>query len=178
MARREDDALSWDGDDDPTLDVRATDAATPVAPDAPLESAPTALPAGYAAVGRGSAERDAPAPIPETVDETGEETVDEPERAPIGNAALVSVGVLGGIYLLLAVGWLLGGARLQLIAQLFLDPIAFQVTLWLAVLAAPIWFVTVLVLTRRSRAWIRFALLALGAVLLVPWPFILAGAAL
>ncbi|MBN9200222.1 MAG: hypothetical protein J0H70_02380, partial [Microbacterium chocolatum] len=30
-----------------------------------------------------------------------------------GNAALIAVGVLGGVYLLYAIGWLLGGLRLQ-----------------------------------------------------------------
>lgn len=178
MARRDDDALSWDGDDDPTLDVgtdaapgRQAETSAPVEP-APIETvhSAAALPAGYSAVGKGA-------------DEVGriesDGTVIAPGGpAPMGNTTLVSLGVLGGVYLLLTVGWLLGGAKLNLIAQLFLDPIAFQITLWLAVLAPPIWFVTVLLLTRGRRAWIRFALLAVGAIVLVPWPFVLSGAAL
>jgi hypothetical protein len=96
----------------------------------------------------------------------------------MGNAALVGIGILSGVYLLLTVGWLLGAGRLQFVASLFLDPIAFQITLWLAVLALPLWFVTVVWLTRTTRAWVRFSLLIAGAVLLVPWPFVLAGAAL
>jgi hypothetical protein len=158
-----DDALAWDGDEDPTLAVGTP---PPAAPGTARDAEPVALPDGYTAVGKGSRKvgrLDAPAPT---------------ERAPMGNATLISLGVLGGIYLLYAIGWLIGGGRLSLIAALFLDAIAFQVTLWLAVLAPPIWFVTVLTFTRTARPWIRFTLLAVGAVLLVPWPFVLAGAAL
>ena len=50
-AGRDDDALTWDGDDDPTLDVGAA---------APGESPP--LPAGWNAVGKGSETLDAAGP--------------------------------------------------------------------------------------------------------------------
>jgi hypothetical protein len=33
----------------------------------------------------------------------------------------------------------------------------------------------VLVLTRGRRAWLRMLLLAMGAVVLLPWPFLLVG---
>jgi hypothetical protein len=39
-----------------------------------------------------------------------------------------------------------------------------------------VWFVTVFALTRRSRAWVRLTWLIAGAVLLLPWPFIMLGA--
>jgi hypothetical protein len=91
------------------------------------------------------------------------------------NVTLVSLGVLGGIYLLLAVGWFIGGARLQFVAQLFLDPAGYLVAWAIAVLAPAIWFVTVLVLTRGRRAWLRMVLLAVGAIALLPWPFLLVG---
>ncbi|MBD7956662.1 DNA polymerase III subunit gamma/tau [Microbacterium sp. Sa4CUA7] len=161
MARPDDDALSWDGDDDPTL--AAAPAATP-------------LPTGYRAVGRGS-ERLGETRQADAADETP--ALNEPTGpAPMGNAALVGVGVFTGIYLLLSLGWVLGAGRLQLVAQLFLDPVAYQVTMWLAVLAPPLWFGTVWLLTRRSKLWLRLVLLAAGAVLLVPWPFVLSGASL
>ncbi|MCR2784580.1 MULTISPECIES: DNA polymerase III subunit gamma/tau [unclassified Microbacterium] len=165
MARPDDDALTWDGDDDPTL-------AGNTGPAAPL-------PAGYRAVGKGSERLDHPphtdaaADRPATESETA---ADAP--APLGNAALVGIGVFAGVYLLFCLGWLLGARNLQLVAQLFLDPIAFQVTLWLAVAAPPLWFATVFLLTRSARVWVRLTLLAAGAVLLVPWPFVLSGASL
>jgi hypothetical protein len=93
----------------------------------------------------------------------------------MGNAALVGIGIFAGVYLLLTLGWILGAARLQLVAQLFLEPVAFQITLWLAVIALPLWFATVFWLTSGKRSWLRFTLLAAGALLLIPWPFIRAG---
>ncbi|MCR2793014.1 DNA polymerase III subunit gamma/tau [Microbacterium sp. zg.Y625] len=162
MARPDDDALAWEGDDDPTLAVNPA-AATP-------------LPEGYRAVGRGSDSLAQPGAADSSADVS---LIDDAERAPgMSNAALVGVGVFAGVYLLLSLGWLLGAGRLQLLAQLFLDPVAFQVTMWMAVLAPPIWFATVFLLTRSSRTWVRLSLLAAGAVLLVPWPFVLAGVTL
>ncbi|WP_243074684.1 DNA polymerase III subunit gamma/tau [Microbacterium sp. SS28] len=174
---RDDDALSWDGDDDPTLDIGATASVAAdetAGTDAAAPATTSALPEGYTAVGKGS-EDVGPASEPETQPAAAESTT---ERQAMGNAALVGIGILAGVYLLLSIGWLLGAARLQLVAQLFLEPAAFQVTLWLAVLALPLWFVTVLWFTRGGRAWVRFVLLIAGAVLLIPWPFVLAGAAL
>ncbi len=162
MARPDDDALAWEGDDDPTLAVNP--------------AAATSLPEGYRAVGRGSENLGRADGAEGTVDQP---SVDGPEPDPgMSNAALVGVGVFAGVYLLLSLGWLLGAGRLQLLAQLFLDPVAFQVTMWMAVLAPPIWFATVFLLTRASRTWVRLTLLAAGAVLLVPWPFVLAGVTL
>jgi hypothetical protein len=163
-----DDALAWDGDDDPTLDV-GTEPTAPPPPTVP-DAANAALPDGYTAVGKGSHEVG-------RVEADGTVTMPA-DRAPMGNATLISLGVLGGVYLLYAIGWLIGANRLSLIASLFLDPVAFQVTLWLAVLAPPIWFASVMMLTHTARPWIRFTLLAVGVVVLVPWPFVLAGAAL
>ena len=163
---RDDDALTW-GDDDPTLDVGNVQAA------APRETERTTLPQGYTAVGRGS-ERVSDA------DDAHDDNDDAPARempAQIGNVALVSLGVLGGIYLLYTLGWFIGGTRLQAIAPLLLvSPAAYVPAFWLAVLAPAIWFATTLLLTRRSATWVRFVWLAAGALLLVPWPFIMIGA--
>ena len=46
----------------------------------------------------------------------------------------------------------------------------------LATLAAPIWFITSVYLTQGARFWKRFVALLGGAVLLVPWPFLMLGA--
>jgi len=176
--RRDDDALSWDGDDDPTLDVGETPAASDEPERRSTDAAPAAdsdtavLPNGYTAVGKGSEEVRRPEPS------AGHDAEDDGSRPSLSSAALIGLGIFAGVYLLLTVGWLLGAGRLQLVAQLFLDPIAFQITLWLAVAALPLWFLTVLWLTRTSASWMRFALLGAGAVLLIPWPFVLSGAAL
>lgn len=154
---RDDDALSWGGDDDPTLDTGSDrDAVAP------------ALPKGFDAVGRGS----------ETVGRLRSDgSVSMPdEPAPMGNAMLITLGVFGGVYLLFAIGWLIGGLRLQSAALFVVSPAAYIPTFILAVLAAPVWFVTVLVTTRTKPAWLRTVWLLAGAALLVPWPFAMVGA--
>lgn len=150
MVSRDDDALSWDGDDDPTL----------------VGAAPPAAPARVP--------RDAVA-TPDA--DAGETPPDPDDSAPatLSNAGLIAVGVFGGIYLLLAVGWFIGGSRLQLIAQLFVDPAAHTAAWILATLAPVLWYATILLLTRTRPAWLRFALLVVGAVVLVPWPFLMVG---
>ncbi|KAF2415256.1 DNA polymerase III subunit gamma/tau [Microbacterium sp. B35-04] len=179
---RDDDALTWDGDDDPTLDVGAA-AGTDVAPEhaapAPAPASGQGLPKGYTAVGKGSdtlgsAAAPRAASVEEPVPADGDTIVTE--RRHLGNGALVALGVLGGVYALYAVGWIIGGLRLQGRAQYLVLDVMYQGSLWLAVLAPVLWFVTTLLLTRRSRAWVRFAWLAVGAVLLLPWPFVMIGA--
>lgn len=105
----------------------------------------------------------------------------EPEAGPTparasGNAALIALGVLGGVYLLYTIGWIVGGLRLQDSAMFLVSPAAYVPALWLAVCAPAIWFGSVLVLARKAGAWVRWLWLALGVVLLLPWPFVMIGA--
>lgn len=168
---RDDDALSW-GDDDPTLDAGPT------------------LPPGYVAVGKGS-EAIAPkqataadaasssrtnAAVSAPGDERGDADTETAPAAGLSNAALIILGVFGGVYALESIGWIIGGLRLQQYAEFLVAPLAYQVSLWLAVLTPLIWFVTVLFLTRGGRSWVRVLLLAAGALLVLPWPFIMVGA--
>ena len=178
-AGRDDDALTWDGDDDPTLDVGASEAAEPV--DAvPLAPEKTSLPEGWSAVGNGSDSVGAASdPVSGEAGLRGSlesDAAGPPSREPIGNASLIALGVIGGFSVLYAVGWLIGGLRLQDTAQFLVAPMAYQVSLWLAVLAPILWFLTVYLLTTASRAWVRFAWLVGGVLLLIPWPFIMVGA--
>lgn len=177
---RDDDALNWDGDDDPTLVSSGPEpvaleplASEPVAvdvhEDVAMDAEPPSLPEGWNAVGRGS----------ETViDETAVESAPVPHAVASGttNVALIATGVLAGVYLLYAIGWLIGGLRLQGRAMYLVTDVMYQGSLWLAALAPVVWFATVLFTTRRSHPWVRYVWLAAGAVLLVPWPFIMIGA--
>jgi hypothetical protein len=166
---RDDDALTWDGDDDPTL------AAAPPRSDAEdADAGQLTLPDGYTAVGRGSDRLERPAPDAHAP--ASETAARASDAGSSGNVALVALGVLGGIYLLFTVGWIIGGIRLDPVAVLLVSPAASVPALWLAILAPALWFVTVFLLTRRSPVWLRFALLAAGVLLLVPWPFIMLGA--
>ena len=94
----------------------------------------------------------------------------------MGNATLITLGVLGGFYLLFTIGWIIGGFRLQGRAEYLVTDVMFQGSFWLAVLAPALWFGTVFLLTRGSAGWVRIVWLVAGAILLVPWPFIMVGA--
>ena len=85
-------------------------------------------------------------------------------------------GCSGGIFLLYAIGWLIGGLRLQGLRTYLVTDVMYIGSLWLATLAPLIWFATVWLMTRRSATWVRFAWLAAGLLLLLPWPFVLLGA--
>lgn len=164
--QRDDDALSWGGDDDPTLDVGA--------PRHAAQKPPTGLPDGYTAVGRGS-ERLTPDATPAHDDADG--GAPHGVGLQVSNAALVAYGIVGGIYLLFTIGWVVGGLRLQTVAPaLLVSPAAYVPFFWLAVLAPAIWFGATMLLTRTSAVWLRFVWLVAGIVLLVPWPFIMIGA--
>ncbi|MGP3536035.1 DNA polymerase III subunit gamma/tau [Microbacterium sp. RD1] len=158
---RDDDALSWDGDEDPTLDGGRARPATP-------ESSPSEpLPKGFTPVGRGSrAARAAQTAADEAVEPT-----------PLGNVALVALGMIAAALLLFAVGWLIVSLRLQAVQGNLPVPAPTLVGITLAAAAAPlVWFVTVYALTRHARTWVRFVWLLAGVVLLVPWPFLATGA--
>ncbi|MFD5214660.1 hypothetical protein [Microbacterium sp. NPDC058345] len=163
----DDDALSWDGDQD-RHDAH--------------------LPKGWRAVGKGSDQvahdaADAPAPAsssePTAAHPDGaDERVRPGDEGPdgLGSAALLALGVLGGVYLLYTVGWIVGGLRLRSLAPLIVSEAMYLPWFVLAVGAPALWFLTTWVCTRRSPTWVRMALLAAGAVLLIPWPFVTMGA--
>jgi hypothetical protein len=168
MARPDDDALSWAGDeDDPTLDPGAPEGAAPA-------SRPADAPEPAAAPPEPAVE---PEPEQRPADET---TTGEPEPAPrrLGDAALVTLGVLGGVYLLWTVGWLLGAMRLRALIQMQPDAVVdpmFHGSMVLGILAPAIWFGGAWFLTRGRPAWLRIAALLVGVVVLVPWPFVMVG---
>ncbi|WP_150957375.1 DNA polymerase III subunit gamma/tau [Microbacterium testaceum] len=169
---RDDDALSWGGDDDPTLDVGEKHAATPpasaereeeAAPIEPLQPAATPVTRH-------------PEPSPSesiAVDES--EDPDAAHAAPLGNVGLVGIGMVAATFLLFAIGWLLAGLRLNGLGLPIPSVTVIALTIG-AALAPLVWFVAVLALTRSWRTWQRFLLLIVGIVLLVPWPFLSLGA--
>jgi hypothetical protein len=147
----DDDALRWEGDDDPTL-------------------AP-----GWKAVGNA-------VPATEAVD-TGTDAAggrseaaaggrSEADAAPqTGSVELVVLGVLGGVYLLYAVGWLIVAVGTPPPGVSIVGDAMYAFGLWLAVFAPALWYGLVLLTTKRSRP--RLAWLVLGAIVLVPLPFVL-----
>lgn len=157
MTSDADDALSWEGDED-----RPPEKSPGAAADAP------ALARGWRAVGKDS----------ETVGRSeADGTITAPdEPKPLSTPMLLLVGIVGGVYLLYTVGWIIGGLNLQMSALFLVSAVMYQVGVWAAVLAPALWFAAVWVLTRRTAAWVRVLGLLAGAVLLVPWPFVMTGA--
>jgi hypothetical protein len=169
---RDDDALSWAGENDPTL----------------IPGAGTDLPEGWTraqaetlSTAPGAGHRSSPAdhdPEPTspavTADHTGAAgrtgTAEQTDQA--SPLTLVTMGVLGGVYLLYTVGWFIGASRIGVPAS---DPVAqfmFSLGAWLAVASPVVWFgVTFWLTVSRPRA--RILWLLAGAVLLAPLPVVI-----
>lgn len=175
MARRDEDALSWEGDDDPTLDTGGSTPGTPARSESPVVSGSNpGVPVSPQPAAPASTIPPQPAtPVQPTV---ASPTPTKAESEPLGTVSLVSIGVLGGVYLLFAIGWLVGGLRLQGRYQVLVTDAMYQGALWLATAAPLIWFATTLFATRKTRAWVRWLWLAFGVLLLIPWPFLMIGA--
>jgi hypothetical protein len=153
MTSDSDDALSWDGDEQNTPPA-------------------SALPAGWNAVGKGSEG------VGRVADDSvaAEDAAADPEESePLSTAMLLVLGVVGGVYLLYSIGWVVGGLRLKPLANFFVADAMFLPWFVLAIAAPALWFLATWVLTRGRAAWIRICLLLLGVVLLVPWPFVTVG---
>ena len=111
-----------------------------------------------------------------TIEDDGTVTpapVDEP--VGLSTPMLLLVGVVGGVYLLYTIGWIVGGLRLQPLASFLVSDVMFLPWFVLAIAAPALWFLASWVLTRGRAAWIRVAVLLAGVVLLVPWPFVTVG---
>ena len=168
---RDDDALGWAGDDDPTLvsggpaavertsasatDAQATGASTTDLPADRDSSTPdTDLPDGWAVTGSPGGYVDAPE-----------------EPASLSSPALIGMGILAGVYLLYTIGWFIGVGRLTSGLTDPLGQFMFSLGTWLAVAAPAVWFASSYWLT-RGKPRLRWTWLILGAVLLAPLPFI------
>ncbi|WP_226533371.1 hypothetical protein [Microbacterium paraoxydans] len=150
MTSDSDDALTWDGDE----------ASAPKEP---------ALPHGWNAVGKGS--RDVG-----TIEGDGSITPARlEEQAGLSTPMLLTLGIVGGVYLLYTIGWIVGGLRLQPLASFLVADMMFLPWFVLAIAAPALWFLASWVLTRGRASWIRVAVLLAGVVLLVPWPFVTVG---
>jgi len=157
---RDDDALGWAGDDDPTLVSGST--TTPERTDAP----------GAAAAGPGAAEPASDLPAGWEVTGSPGGYVDAPEgKAPLSSPALVGLGILGGVYLLYTIGWFIGVSRLTNPPADVLTEFMFSLGTWLAIAAPAVWFASAYWLT-RGKPRRRWTWLILGVVLLAPLPFI------
>lgn len=90
------------------------------------------------------------------------------------SAITAATGLLGGVYLAFTIGWILSIDTLPLTGATLLIEVLYQFGEFLAIIAGALWFGTVMALTRGGRPAARLGWLALGTLVLVPWPLILA----
>ncbi|MBG6240015.1 hypothetical protein IWX78_003006 [Mycetocola sp. CAN_C7] len=96
----------------------------------------------------------------------------------MSSVALVTFGILAGIYLLYTIGWLIAVQRNSVAPTDVVGAAMHTVGLAFAVLAPALWIGATFWLTRASRSLRpRFVILLAGVVVLAPWPFIVAGGA-
>lgn len=95
-------------------------------------------------------------------------------KEPASRALLVGYGIIGGIFLLYLIGWIIGTVRHDQpdTGDGALAAIAGAISVGLAIVSPVLWFGGVFLLTRHSRTVVKLAWQALGVVLLVPWIFV------
>ncbi|WP_213814167.1 hypothetical protein [Glaciihabitans sp. dw_435] len=106
------------------------------------------------------------------------DTVDEDDEsdtaaAPMNSFVLLVIGILSGVYLLYTIGWVVTLQRATDILPSALDQFMAQLRLYLAIVAPAAWLGAALLLTRGRRSVVRILALLLGALVLVPWSFVL-----
>lgn len=173
--QRDDDALSWAGDDDPTLDPSG---AREIAdqPGEPAEALELQDPIPVAPAPTPEAEHVATKPTASRSPEpasTPDVAAGPLEREQMSSAMLVTLGIFGGVFLLYSVGWLISAFRPDAaVPDDTVGAFMFNVGQGLAVAAGPVWMAATLWLTRGSKPYVRIAMLALGVLLVLPWPFL------
>jgi len=84
-----------------------------------------------------------------------------------------ATGLLAGVYLAYSVGWILSIGTLPLTGATVLIEVMYQFGEFLAIIACALWFGTVMALTRGGRPAVRIGWLALGTLVLIPWPLLI-----
>lgn len=122
----------------------------------------------------GDEERGRDAPNLRGSEPSAEVLVDDEEPPAPGargrTAATVSFALP---YLLYAVGWIFAVQNLSSGSMSLASEVLWQFGEFLTILAVPLWFATVLTLTRDNPPLVRVGWLSLGLGVLIPWPFVL-----
>lgn len=93
--------------------------------------------------------------------------------APTGSGSLVGMGVVGAVYLLYTVAWLITASTEYVSGTDTVLTVAVDVMRILAIVAPAAWFTVTLWVGAHSRTRTRLLWLLLGLVVLVPWPFVM-----
>lgn len=124
-------------------------------------------------------------PEPETVGQAGDAdpafaaattdaAADAPAGAPLPAPGLrLLTALFALVYVLWSVGWIIGVGLLPISGPALLIEVLYQFSEFLAIIASALWFATTVSLTREGRALHRIGWLALGTLVLLPWPFVL-----
>ena len=165
-ADRREEALDWGDPDDPSWVDPGRDEPPLERPVAADEGAPVrpSTDAGPAA--------DAPDATAASAPSISAQPATDPQ-ARRRSAVTAATGLLAGVYLVYSVGWILSIGTLQLSGATLLIEVLYQFGEFLAIIACALWFGAVMALTRGGRAAVRLGWLALGALVLVPWPLII-----
>ena len=104
------------------------------------------------------------------------DSVIDPDAAAVPSsiprtAATVLFAVL---YLAIVVGWILSVQITVSSATDAFSQVAWQFGEFVSIISGALWFLATLTLTRESRTAVRVGWFALGVVVLVPWPVLLA----
>jgi hypothetical protein len=161
VSDEDDEALTWAGGRDPSHY------------ETPEPKAPKPSKRSKAASRTDDADTDASDAAPSDTDESPTEPTDDDLPPAMSSIMLVVLGIFGGVFALYTIGWFIGIQRLLYFALDPLEQLVFDAEEWLAVLAAPLWFVLALLLTRGRKPAIRLLWLLVGAIVLIPWPFVL-----
>ncbi len=115
-------------------------------------------------------------PATRSADAAGQSVVDRDDKPQIPGVLLVIYGILGGVYLIYTLGWVITVTRLtgvRAASSELLSEIMFQLGEFLAIASPALWFVAVFALTRNRRPVVRLLWVLLGLVVVIPWPFVL-----
>lgn len=92
--------------------------------------------------------------------------------AASGSALLIVYGALGGIYLLMTVGWVATALRFVPTSDDPLGGFMERLASVLAVAAPGAWFAIAYWLTRGGPAWLRILWIGLGILFVAPWQLV------
>lgn len=98
----------------------------------------------------------------------------DPPAAPTSIARIAVTVLFAVLYLGVVVGWILSVQITGSAASDVFSQVAWQFGEFVAIISGALWFLAVLTLTPNSRTRVRVGWFALGVVVLVPWPILLA----
>ena len=92
--------------------------------------------------------------------------------AASGSALLIVYGALGGIYLLMTIGWVATALRFQPTSDDPLGGFMERLASVLAVVAPAAWFAIAFWLTRGHAPWLRLLWIGIGILFVAPWQLV------